>query len=601
MRIDMDASASTSRATDGGCRSWNPAAVGGLLLFVPYLALPYARVLPAGLAFVFVAATVAAAAVWHAIAARTRWVDTPAPAGTADLVAPGALLVAAVLLARDRLTATICWSGDESYHVLRANSFSIDSMAILRDQPLTLVVIPLVAGVLFLLHRQKRPAWTAAAAILGGAGLLGIVWRDGFRLSEFFLPRYPPWSMILESTCATPLLDLSLVEAAHRLPAAIASWGVGIATFRLARRRGLGLAGALLAAGAILTIPALAFHSTLAYVDPLPVCWATLVLARGFDADLREEEDALSIAAMLGLCGLLKETCVPYSLAFLVAGTIAATGLPWRALALRVAKLTTVLFAPYVPQLFLRFVLDTQPLAMDYANFADWEVWRVFLWASSIQLGPAPVLLGAAGWLALRWRSSAWRSFAGLTVAIFWFFMLRIDRLNIGIARYELVFVPLLTVGIVALLEACAAAPRRRWVQALLAAGVVWSIALPSRDRVDRPEWRLRGGHDSDVSYPFDQAVESLEALASGDRVRIDGLDFPYPLDFYLVRAGLSVLHVDQEETAIRPAADAIELARRRGARALLYVHIDPGADPPLPGARRYERDGRVIDVYRLD
>ncbi len=506
----------------------------------------------------------------------------------------GFLLLAAALNAR-AMAASLPWRGDEGFHV----DFVADLAEAFAARPwyLAMPLLPLALG-----GYRKTLSWTTwfgalALTLLAAYIALTAHLRMDNYSTWYHIMRYP---ILLKYLAAVPVYLWSWLPASwppeipYRILPLVSAAALAALAVRRLRRYPFGLR--YLAGIAVLTLPLIRYYSSILYLEmPAVLCmtWAA------FHADrlLRADPDRLTSAPAwyaLLMVGFLKETTLPFLIAFIACRALARFTILWRRRSLNPATLlreTGVFYGVGLP-LFLYLCFrshfgDPRPVALWLTNLKDLHL--PLRLAHSFADGFTMMLLPAVAGLFLRRFSRRRRwlprlflfSAAGLSVALHY-----LDDYNyIGYSRFNLFLVPsLLALAWPAL--GLVASRRQAYAAGFLAALILVNLSLSPilSDGNKKTLWGIYGGDTGEHYYPYREALRDLMKGHAGQKALLAGHYYGYSTGFYTGDRDWPEQWISSLEPADegRRMDSTLAAAAASGYQAVLYHQL--GKDYREPG-----------------
>lgn len=497
------------------------------------------------------------------------------------------------------------WKGDESYHILRSIAFMSDVWSILINESGLISIILLFFLVYFLVRKKIYFFYLNGIIILLLFGVSGYLLRNSFVNVAQYVVNYPPVYFIYETLFANQFFGTTYNESIHRLSVFIPYVLIIISVYLLARKNKLNYSISFLLALYIASMPNLRHHSTIVYIDLLPICILNIAMGKLYFEEKLSFNHILYSGVLISLCGLFKETTLPFVIAYFFAGIF------WlftkrEVTVKKIICLLFILFLPFFPQLFLRNFFNYSVWHHDYHHYMELYIWKTYCKALAIQFTIPVLFLFFFGNIFLKSFNARYFQILSVFVLVCYFiFLLRVDVWAIGVSRFQLYFIPILIPGVVSAVSTITNIILRyvkcsRIFNILLCFMIVILICtnLQFSVRENKSEnWMSPFTRQVDEFYPFDQAFEYLgKYLNKEDSILIEGGGFPYFAYFYLLKYKIKTSSVFQDKK-VRSLEESLNKAQIMRAKALIYMQQNENLKLRA-GASRFKCYNKVLDVY---
>ena len=536
------------------------------------------------------------------------------------------LLWAGLLIAVSALpwTADIAYGGDEHYHLKALVAAHLHTSHLGAHAGYVLLVLGWLGTGLWLICQGGK---ATGKLLLWGWGATGLAlaaggpWlqptadlQDAFNQDRML--RYPAsqtWlaAWLWEGTRAEWGTGLLFGFEVLRFTPVLAVFLLGLAFLQDRRWRNAPPALSLLGVLFIATLPTLLYHGTLLYLEPALLPFLFLLVREGrrwllAGPDRLRHTNAWWAALTLGF---LKDT------------GIIAVGLLWLARVgvrtmflirrrevscsalLAEARVGFVALGPGVVYLSLRTLHGSRPYQPHLENILSLSYWQQAAAGVGEQFGVLwlPALVG--GWLLLRRRAWAqWLTISSLFGGM-WLFHLLEEPRWIGLARFNLLFLP--AVLVLAVEGLAPVLGRRKIALMTLLLLLAGNAALSP---VDRTGHRANWGGSGERWYDYTECLEELRRLKPDARVALANTAHSYGigmtlqrLDWWIDTVNLPVTNPDDVSTSLRGLLELADtkaidfvIFRWDGAPQLAHDHQPAG----YVRLRDFSSPGGVLTVF---
>ncbi|EKD27509.1 MAG: hypothetical protein ACD_79C00692G0002 [uncultured bacterium] len=591
--------------------------VCGYLLFLIFLIFPYFSKLTLNQSIIFYTSVILAFYIWFSIAYRIKYnfINTD-NFFWGDIIAIVCILLFLVISRIKQLNLSLTLGGDEHFHILRAFFISIELNKLSPEK----VMVLLSSIVLFFIilkycfYTENKKIFLFFMISFPILAIIGnYLFYNRFLPPYDYYSRYPPFFMIFESFFSNFLLKNELFEISHRMSAFIPWLISAAAIYFSARSLKISIVFSFLSTMTILTIPGYWHYGTLIYIEPL--------LLSGFIVSIftlihteNIKDKIFSVGVFISLFNMIKLTAMPYVLSYFIFSMfiLLKNKSSNKDFIIKVSLMFFLLFLPAIPQILIEKFIPMPCLSQNnYLNLIDIVIWKTYFESCKFQLTIPFVIAVIIGIFFGKIKKEI--LFLSISSIIIYFvFLTRILESSVGMGRYLIYLVPFIFPYILPLPEIIKKSFSKISLKNSFIVNLtvfIFYILIISTNlyyynynETFNKKWLYpRGSEPMDVYYPFDECGKFLQnKIMADEKIMLEGTSIYYFFNLYFMKYKIPTSKLIQSRQNVS-LQKALETAKQKNCRALIYVYRDPPVEKLINNARRFNYKNNFLDIILLD